>query len=86
MPRAILATSSFSAAGLWGCDPVLNIAGANFPAWLVCALAGAFGAALLRPLFVALRLEAYLWPVALVYLSLAVLIACIVYVIFFSRI
>ena len=86
MRRALLVTFSVSAAGLCGCDPVLNIAGANFPAWLVCALAGAFGAALLRPLFVTLRLEAYLWPVALVYLSLAVLIACIVYLLFFSRI
>jgi len=41
---------------------VLTIAGTYFPAWLVCALAGALLAALLRPLFLALRIEAYLWP------------------------
>jgi hypothetical protein len=81
--RAMLVMSSVAATG---CDPVLNIAGANFPAWLVCALAGALGAALLRPLFVALRLEGYLWSAALVYLGLAVLIACIVYLLCFSRI
>jgi YtcA family len=83
---ATRALAAVSAAGCSGCDPVLNIAGANFPAWLVCALAGAFGAALLRPLFVALRLEAYLWPAALVYFSLGVLVACVVYLIFFNRI
>jgi hypothetical protein len=44
------------------CDPVLTIAGAHFPAWLVGALAGALLAALLRLLFLALRIEAYLWP------------------------
>jgi hypothetical protein len=81
--RAMLVMSSVAATG---CDPVLNIAGANFPAWLVCALAGALGAALLRPLFVALRLEGYLWSAPLVYLGLAVLIACIVYLLCFSRI
>ena len=68
------------------CNPVLNIAGANFPAWLVCALAGGFGAALLRPVFVAARVETYLWPVGLVYVSLAVLIACVVYLVCFNRI
>ena len=71
---------------LAGCDPVLNIAGANFPAWLVCALAGAFGTALVRPVLVAMGIEPYVWPAALVYLSLAIVIACVVYLICFNRI
>ena len=75
-----------SAAGLSGCDPVLNIAGAHFPAWLVCALAGALLAALTRPLFLAAHIEAYLWPRPLVYSSLAGLLACIMYLLFFNRI
>ena len=75
-----------SAAGLSGCDPVLNIAGAHFPAWLVCALAGALLTALTRPLFLAVRIEAYLWPRPLVYSSLAVLLACIMYLLCFNRI
>jgi hypothetical protein len=29
------------AVGMEGCDPVINIAGANFPAWLLCLLVGA---------------------------------------------
>ena len=85
MRRNRLATSLLSA-GLSGCDPVVNVAGANFPAWLVCAIAGASGIALLRPVFVALNLEAYLWHVALVYLSLGVLVACLVYLLFFGRV
>ena len=63
-----------------------NIAGAHFPAWLICALAGALGAALLRSLFLAVRIEAYLWPRPLVYSSLAVLLACIMYLLCFNRI
>src|SRR6266446_6136782 len=83
---AVGACAAVSAAGLSGCDPVLPIAGAHFPAWLVCALAGALLAAFMRPLFLALRIEAYLWPRPLVYSSLAVLLACIMYLLFFSRI
>ena len=83
---AVGAFAAASAAGLSGCDPVLNIAGAHFPAWLVCALAGALGAALTRPLFLAVHIEAYLWPLPLVYASLAVLLACIMYLLFFNRI
>jgi hypothetical protein len=52
------ACAAVAAAGLSGRDPVLTIADPYFPAWLVCALAGALLAALLRPLFLALRIEA----------------------------
>jgi len=85
MRRLMLTAASLSTCGLAGCDPVLNIAGANFPAWLVCAIAGALGAALVRPVFVAVRLEPYLWPLPLVYVSVGVLIACTVYLVCFSR-
>ena len=83
---AVGACAALSAVGLSGCDPVLPIAGAHFPAWLVCALAGALLAALMRPLFLALRIEAYLWPRPLVYSSLAVLLACLTYLLCFNRI
>ena len=65
---------------------MLNIVGDNFPAWLVCALAGALLAALMRPLFLTVRIEASLWPLPLVYLSLGVLLACLMYLLFFNRI
>ncbi len=66
-----------------GCDPIINIAGANFPAWLLCAIIGAFVAAAFRPVFVATRIEPYLWPLPAVYIALAVLAACIVYLMLF---
>jgi len=69
-----------------GCDPVVNIAGANFPSWLFCAICGAIITAVIRPLFVATRLEKYLWPLPIVYSSLTILTGCIVWLIFFNRI
>jgi hypothetical protein len=66
-----------------GCDPIVNIAGANFPAWLLCAIVGGFVAAGFRPVFAATRIEPYLWPLPVVYVALAVLAACIVYLTFF---
>ena len=79
------------ALGIWalalsGCDPVINIAGADFPSWLVCLIAGAMATAILRPLLVKLRLEPYMGPLLLVYPSLAVLLSCVIYLIFFNRI
>lgn len=71
---------------LAGCDPVINIAGANFPGWLLCALAGIAIAAALRPLFLATRIEPYLGPLAIVYPALATLAACLVWLIFFNRV
>ncbi len=71
---------------LAGCDPVINIAGANFPSWLFCAICGAILAALIRPIFVVTRVERYLWPRPIVYSSLAILMGCVVWLIFFNRI
>ena len=69
-----------------GCDPVVNIAGANFPSWLFCAICGAILTLAIRPIFVVTRLEPYLWPPPIVYSSLTVLLGCIVWLIFFNRI
>ena len=71
---------------LAGCDPVVNIAGANFPSWLFCAICGATLTALIRPIFVVTRVESYLWPLPIVYSSLTILMGCIVWLIFFNRI
>ena len=81
-PRAC----ALAALALSGCDPVVNIAGANFPAWLLCAIVGSILAASMRPLLAASRLEPYLGPLLVIYPSLAVLLGCIVYLVFFNRI
>lgn len=82
--RRALAVSALCTAA--GCDPIVNIAGANFPSWLVAAIVGAILTALLRPVFVAAGLERYLWPLPAVYASLAVLLGCIFWMIFFNRV
>jgi len=71
---------------LAGCDPVINIAGANFPSWLFCAICGAILTIAIRPVFVVTRVETYLWPLPIVYSSLTILMGCIVWLIFFNRI
>ena len=87
-PAAALkfAPTCLAAVLLVGCDPVINIAGANFPSWLFCAICGVIIAALIRPIFVVTRVEPYLWPLPVVYLALAILTGCIVWLIFFNRI
>jgi hypothetical protein len=69
-----------------GCDPVVNIAGANFPAWLICAIAGIALATVARAMFAAARIEPHLGPLTLVYPCLALLLSCVVWMIFFNRI
>jgi len=71
---------------LAGCDPVVNIAGANFPAWLLCAIVGIVIAAISRPIFVKTGLEPHLGPLLLIYPCLATLFGCIAYMVFFNRI
>ncbi len=82
----LLASSVFSMVALSGCDPIVNIAGANFPAWMLCAIVGAIAAAALRPLLVAIGIESHLGPRTIIYPSLVVLIGCAVYLVFFNRI
>jgi YtcA-like protein len=68
-----------------GCDPVVSIAGANFPDWLLCAGAGALLAALCHPIFVATGLERDLRPLPLFYGGVIAMFALIGWVTFFSR-
>lgn len=90
LAKTTIAAPAFCAAllgtGLAGCDPVINIAGANFPAWLLCVLVGAGLAAMARPLLVVARLDPYLGPAPIIYTCLAVMFALIVWIIFFNRI
>jgi YtcA family len=66
-----------------GCDPVLNVFGSFFPAWVVCTVTGIALALVLRFLFAAFRLEGHLGPLALVYPSLALLLTMLVWLVFY---
>ena len=66
--------------------PFETNAGANFPAWLLCAIVGVILAAVIRPVFAASGIEPHLGPLVLIYPCLAVLIGCAVYLILFNRV
>jgi len=68
-----------------GCDPVITIAGANFPAWLLCMIVGAILAGMARPLLVIARIEPHVGPPTIFYPSLIAMFAMIVWVLFFNR-
>ena len=82
-PIAALALATLALAS---CDPVVNIAGANFPAWLLCAIVGAVLAAAFRQVFAASGIEPHLGPLLLIYPCLALLFGCAIYLIFFNRV
>ncbi len=82
---AILALT-LSGPALAACDPIVNVAGANFPAWLLCTIIGAVLAAVFRPGFAAIGIEPYLGPLTLIYPCLAIMLGCLTYLMFFNRI
>ncbi len=82
----LAALPALIAFALCGCDPVVNVAGANFPAWLLCAIVGSVLAVAIRPILLASRIEPYLGPLAIIYPCLAIALACTVYLVFFNRI
>jgi hypothetical protein len=81
----MVAAILFSALAFTACDPIISVAGANFPSWLFCLLVGALLAALVRPLLLLARLEPNLGPLTIFYPSLIAMLAMIVWVIFFNR-
>jgi hypothetical protein len=83
---ALRLAACLSIVTLTACDPIVTIAGANFPSWLLCMIVGAILAAIVRPLLVLARLEPYLGPLTIFYPSLIAMFAMIVWVIFFNRV
>jgi hypothetical protein len=81
----MVAALPLSALAFTGCDPIISIAGANFPSWLFCMLVGAVLAALVRPLLLLSRLEPNVGPLTIFYPSLITMFAMIVWVLFFNR-
>jgi hypothetical protein len=58
-----------------GCNPVISVAGANFPVWILCLLAGILISLFLRPVFVAVGIDEWMTPRPLIYSCLALTIA-----------
>lgn len=68
-----------------GCDPIVNIYGSFFPAWVICLIAGILFTVLLRPILAATGLERHMGPLVLVYPSLAFLLACLTWLVLYRN-
>jgi hypothetical protein len=64
-------------------DPLFDLEGAFFPAWMLCLLVGIVAAVGLRLLFARVGLEPHLGPLALVYTCLALLLSMSTWLLFF---
>jgi len=65
-------------------DPLLDVAGAYFPAWLGCMIAGALGTWLIGKILARLGVGAALRPAALMYPALFATLTSVVWLVFFS--
>jgi len=72
-----------ASASLGACDPILNIQGSFFPAWIVCMTAGVVLTAVGRQLFAVSGLEPHLGPLTLIYPSLWVLTTLLTWLAFY---
>ena len=71
--------------GCSSCDPLIDVAGAFFPAWILCIFVAIAATALLRVAFARTGIERSLGPLVIVYPSLATALAFGCWVIFFRR-
>jgi len=86
LPSAARLTGALAFAALaGGCDPVVNVYGSFFPAWLICLLLGVAMAAGLRLVFALTELEEHMAPLLLVYPSLALLMSCLSWLLLFRH-
>jgi YtcA family len=68
-----------------GCAPLVDVAGAFFPAWMLCILIGITATVLLREVLVRTRLESSLGPLLVVYPSLAAAISLFLWLVLYRR-
>ena len=68
---------------LMACDPILNIDGAFFPAWMLCLILGIILSFACYPVFVRLGIDEHLGPPVLIYPSLVLLFTLATWLIFF---
>ncbi|HZR80872.1 MAG TPA: YtcA family lipoprotein [Candidatus Binatia bacterium] len=79
-PRAAVLVASAIGAG---CDPIVSIQGAFFPAWILCIFGGLALTAVSHRVLVATGLQPHLGPIALVYPSLAIAWTMLLWLVFF---
>ena len=56
-------------------NPVISVAGAEFPVWILCLFAGILVSLCLRPMFVAAGIDEWMTPRLVTYICLALVLA-----------
>lgn len=83
-PETVIALSLILVGvGQLACDPVLDVDGAFFPAWMLCMILGIGLTFAFYPLFVRMGIENHIGPPVLVYPSLALLLTLLTWLVFF---
>jgi YtcA family len=65
------------------CNPLVNLEGSFFPAWMLCLVLGVALTAAARYLFVLVGLEPHLGPPPLIYTSLALLLSVLTWIVIY---
>ena len=65
------------------CNPLVDVEGSFFPAWMLCMILGVGLSAAMRSLFILLRLEPDLGPPTLIYPSLALLLTVLIWLVLY---
>jgi len=69
---------------LAGCDPIFDVAGAYFPSWIVCIIAGGIVTLIVRDILIRLGMHAHLGWTAIAYAGLFAMLSCSIWLIFFT--
>lgn len=78
-------TASLALGGCSAKAPTIFLAGAYFPSWLLCAVAGVLGAVLVRIVLVRLAIDDAMPFRLLVYICIAIVIGVLVSLVAFGR-
>jgi hypothetical protein len=82
--RLSVGAAAATALAAGGCDPVIDIQGSFFPAWIVCLAAGIVLTAVAHWLLVRARLAPYVGPPLLIYPSLTLFLTLATWLIFYG--
>jgi YtcA-like protein len=83
--RLELLAACFVMMGATGCSraPSINVIGSFLPSWMLCLAFGVLFSGLTRWKLMTRKLEHYVMPIVVFYPSLAVAMACLVWLLFF---
>ena len=80
-----LATLLLSGCGTNAHSPTVEIVGSYFPAWIVCIVLGLVLTLIARQIFIGLKLDTHLHPIALVYLCLMIAFTLAIWLLIFQN-